>query len=189
MKILYLTAALAVLAVPAFAQTGATTAKNAAGGTAAQEVDAQQFVTKAGVGGMFEIETSKLATAQSKNPQVLEFARMMIEDHSKAERELKELVGKGIAGQDVTMPAKLDQQHARKLEQLQAAAGSDFDVSYKQMQLDGHREAVALFSAYAQTGDNPELKRWAGATLPTLQKHFQHVQRLQTNQRTGGLQQ
>lgn len=189
MKTLYLAAALAMLAMPAFAQTGASTAKNAAAGTAAQEATPQQFVTKAGIGGMFEIEASKLAASKSKNPDIQEFARMMIEDHSKADRELKALVGQGAAGQQVKIPAKLDDQHARKLEQLQAAAGSDFDASYKQMQVDAHREAVALFSSYAKTGDNPELKRWAAATLPTLQQHFVHVQGLQTGQRTGDLRQ
>jgi putative membrane protein len=188
MKALYLTAALALVAAPAFAQTKPATPSDAAAGTAAMEVSARQFVAKAAVGNLFEVETSKLATAKSQSPDVKKFAQMMIEDHTKAGSELKALVGKGDTGQ-LAVPTKLDRPHAQKLEQLEAAAGSEFDQSYKQMQLEAHREAVALFSSYAQTGDNAELKQWAGKTLPTLQKHFQEVQDLQISTRTGGLQQ
>jgi putative membrane protein len=188
MKALYLTAALALVAVPAFAQTKPATPSDAAVGTAAMEVNAQQFVTKAGVGNIFEVETSKLATEKSQSRDVKQFAQMMIEDHAKAGSELKALVGKGNTAQ-LKVPAKLDGPHAQKLEQLQTASGSEFDQSYRQMQLEAHREAVALFSSYAQTGDNAELKQWAGKTLPTLQKHFQEVQDLQLSTRTGELQQ
>ena len=35
-----------------------------------------------------------------------------------------------------------------------------------------HRDAVALFEAYAKAGDNAELKDWAGKTLPHLKEHL-----------------
>ena len=38
------------------------------------------------------------------------------------------------------------------------------------MQLKEHREAVALFEAYAKADDNPDLKSWATATLPHLKE-------------------
>jgi putative membrane protein len=47
------------------------------------------------------------------------------------------------------------------------------------MQADAHKEAVALFSAYANSGDDPALKEFAKATLPVLQMHEKHVKDLQ----------
>jgi putative membrane protein len=39
-------------------------------------------------------------------------------------------------------------------------------------------DAVALFDAYAKGGDNPQLKGWAGKTLPHLKEHLTMVEKL-----------
>jgi putative membrane protein len=70
------------------------------------------------------------------------------------------------------LPTALDAEHHKMLDDLKAKNGKDFDQSYDQAQLKGHREAVALFEAYAKGGDNAELKDWAGKTLPHLKKHL-----------------
>jgi predicted outer membrane protein len=41
-----------------------------------------------------------------------------------------------------------------------------------------HQEAVALFTSYSQNGDVPQLAQFAGATLPVLEMHLEHVQSL-----------
>ena len=46
------------------------------------------------------------------------------------------------------------------------------------MQLNGHKQAVALFEAYAKSGDNPALKSWAAKTLPHLQEHLAMAEKL-----------
>jgi putative membrane protein len=48
--------------------------------------------------------------------------------------------------------------------------------------MQAHLLAVDLFRNYSQAGDDPQLKQWASATLPTLQRHLQKVQAL----RSGG---
>jgi len=64
------------------------------------------------------------------------------------------------------LPTALDAEHQKLLDDLKAKNGKDFDQSYDQAQLKGHRDAVALFEAYAKGGDDAELKGWAGQTLP-----------------------
>ena len=54
---------------------------------------------------------------------------------------------------------------------MKAKNGKDFDQSYDQAQLKGHRDAVALFEAYAKGGDNAELNGRAGQTPPHLEEH------------------
>ena len=43
-----------------------------------------------------------------------------------------------------------------------------------------HDEAIGVFTAYSQAGDKPQLKAFAAETLPTLKKHQEHVQKLQS---------
>ena len=60
----------------------------------------------------------------------------------------------------------------------QAENGKDFDQSYDQAQVKGHKDAVALFEAYAKSGDDPELKSWAAKTLPHLKEHLSMAEKL-----------
>jgi putative membrane protein len=46
------------------------------------------------------------------------------------------------------------------------------------MQLSAHKDAVSLFERYAKGGDDPDLKSWAGKTLPTLKHHLEMAQSL-----------
>jgi putative membrane protein len=41
-----------------------------------------------------------------------------------------------------------------------------------------HKDAVSLFERYAKSGDNANLKDWAGKTLRTLQHHLDMAQEL-----------
>ena len=78
----------------------------------------------------------------------------------------------------VTLPTALDANHQKMLDDLKAKSGKDFDTSYDQTQVKAHQEAVALFEAYAKSGDNSELKTWAAETLPHLKEHLSMAQKL-----------
>ena len=64
------------------------------------------------------------------------------------------------------------------LDDLKAKSGKDFDQSYDQAQVKDHKDAVALFEAYAKSGDDPELKNWAAKTLPHLKEHLSMAEKL-----------
>ncbi|WP_292142361.1 DUF4142 domain-containing protein, partial [Mesorhizobium sp.] len=64
------------------------------------------------------------------------------------------------------------------LGELKSASGKAFDQKYIKMQTDAHKEAVALFSTYAKSGDDPAMKEFAKKTLPTLKMHEKHVKEL-----------
>ena len=74
--------------------------------------------------------------------------------------------------------AMIDARHADMLNQLASASGSRFDRLYGRMQVAAHQEAVALFSAYAQTGTDPSLRAFAQSALPALQHHLAMARRL-----------
>ena len=100
----------------------------------------------------------------------------MVQDHQKTSSELKALVDGGKV--KATLPTALDSEHQKMLDELKGKSGKEFDSSYDQIQLKAHRDAVALFDAYAKGGDNPELKGWAGKTLPHLKEHLSMAEKL-----------
>ena len=136
---------------------------------------AQDFVDKAANGGMFEVESSKLATGKVQDQSVKDFAQKMISDHDGANAKLMTIAGE----QKLKVPAELDAKHKSNLEALQKTEGS-LDAPYISMQKDAHAEAVKLFESYSKDGDNAPLKAFAQETLPTLKKHQEMVDQIAT---------
>lgn len=163
-KTTLLAGAMLLWTIPAFAQTAGT----------GKSLTAEQFVEVAGVSNLFEIETSKLALQQAEDAKVKTFAQQMIDDHTKATAELKTVAQKAGA----KVPTALDAEHKKLLEDLRAQKGGDFDDDYIEAQVDAHEKAVALFGDYAKSGDQAELKAFAAKTLPTLEMHYDHVQKM-----------
>jgi putative membrane protein len=155
-----------------------------AGGAAAAEaeskVDTATFVKTVPGANMFEIESSKLALEKASADDVKSFAQQMITDHTKAGEDFKAALEK-VETTASTKPAgqAMDAKMQGMMDELKAASGDDFQARYIQMQAEAHKEAVALFTAYANSGDDPALKEFAKATLPTLQMHEKHVKDLQ----------
>lgn len=161
-------AAFALFATPLVAQTAKEKTQSSA-------TSPQEFVTKAANGGMFEVESSRLALDKAKRGEVRTFAQRMVDDHSKANAELETIASK--AGLNV--PKAMDATHKQKLQQLETGAESNFDQRYIRAQAEAHDEAVTLFSTYAKSGGNPELRSFADKTLPTLREHQASVRDLE----------
>jgi putative membrane protein len=173
MKTLYLAAAFVALALPAYGQ--ATQGQPAQKGAQAADSNTRQFVEKAAIGGMYEIQSSKIALDKSQSDEVEELADMIIDDHTDASEKLKSIVGDMQGPQ---LPTQLDQKHQEMIKQLQSADGGKFHQLYRKQQLEAHQTAIQLFEGYSKNGQNNELKQFAGATLPTLKEHLKMVQDL-----------
>jgi putative membrane protein len=162
-----------LLASPVLAQSvGEKTGVNSTLGIAPTTAD---FVKEVAVSDMFEIDSSKLAQDKG-NASEKKFAAQMITDHTKTSTELKGLVLSGKVKAD--LPDALDSSHQSMLDKLKGESGKDFNSDYDADQVRGHKDAVSLFERYAKGGDNPDLKDWAGKTLPTLKHHLEMAQNL-----------
>ena len=97
----------------------------------AQNVPAktQQFASQVAISDLFEVESSKLAQEKSSQSAIKDFARRMVEDHTKTANELK-MVARDIKGLD--LPTRLDADHQKKLDVLRSATGSQFDQQFRQ---------------------------------------------------------
>ena len=134
------------------------------------------FLAHAASGDQFEIQSSQLALQMSSNPAVRNFANMMISDHSRLGQAMA--AAATSAGLTPPAPTLLPEQQAA-LDQLRAAGpGPNFDVAYRNAQIGGHQEALALFQNYAAMGDAPAIKAAAGQAIPTIQMHLQQAHML-----------
>ena len=146
------------------------------GPAAAQTPSAQEFVNKVAISDMFEVQASHIALAKQADADTKPFAEKMVTDHQRTSSELKALVDRGKV--KAKLPTALDSEHQKLLDDLKTKNGKDFDQSYDQAQVKGHKDAVALFEAYAKSGDDPELKSWAAKTLPHLKEHLSMAEKL-----------
>ncbi|HVJ51783.1 MAG TPA: DUF4142 domain-containing protein [Aliidongia sp.] len=169
-KLISLAAVLALYAGAASAQT----ADSASGGPAQLNAMDRQFVTKATIGGMTEVQESQLAQGQAQSDDVKSFGQHMVTDHVAAGEKLKSIV----AAEGIQAPADLDKKHQQELSSLEKLKGGAFDKRYVKAQLAAHKQTVALFEKEASSGQDPQLKQFASATLPTLKEHLSDVEGL-----------
>jgi putative membrane protein len=134
------------------------------------------FVTKAAAGGMAEVENARLALERAQSSEIKQHAQQMIDDHSKANEELK-----GIASdKNLAVPAQLDAAHKKAHEKLQDLSGAAFDKEYANQEVKDHQDAVALFKQQSRSGSDAELKQFASTTLPKLEHHLQEARKLES---------
>ena len=136
--------------------------------------DPPDFVTQAGIAGLYEVRAAEEAQRRAKTAEIRAFADEMVNDHEKANQELRTLAEK----REWKLPAALDAKHQGLLDRLRKLEGSKFEAEYAQQQLQAHQEAVALFKAQSEGGTDSELKAWAGEKLQTLQVHLKHAKLL-----------
>jgi len=131
----------------------------------------RSFADTAARAGLAEVSEAQIALQKSQRQDVRDFAQHMIDDHGKANDQLKE----AAAAEQITLPtspSNKDQQQAKKLQGLSGAA---FDKQYIEDQRAAHREAVSLFTKESKSGSDPRLKQFAATTLPTLENHYQSI--------------
>jgi putative membrane protein len=133
-----------------------------------RKVDDKKFLKDAAVGGMMEVELGKLATQKGSSDGVKKFGQKMVDDHSKANDQLKELATK----ENLQVPSELDSKHQSRLDKLSKLDGPAFDKAYIKDQLKDHEQDVSAFQSEAQNGQDANVKQFAAATLPTLQEHL-----------------
>jgi putative membrane protein len=145
---------------------------NSGGTTGSQN----EFVSKAAMGGMMEVELGKLAQANAASNDVKEFGKMMETDHTKANDELKSVA----ASNNIMVPGSMDEKMTKEMNELSGKKGADFDKAYVNMMVDDHVKDIAEFKKAAASNSNADVKKFATNTLPTLQKHLDKIKSIKS---------
>jgi putative membrane protein len=166
------------LAGPVAAQATGAGPSGTAGSTGTADKAAAQsgtcqlaaFLKQAAQNGLAEVEGSKLALTKAQNTQVKAFAQQMVDDHGKANEELKTLA----SAKGVELPAEPSVAQKAKMKSLHTADGADFDRRYADtLGVAAHEDTVKLFQKASTGAADPQVKAFATKTLPTLQHHLQ----------------
>jgi putative membrane protein len=133
-----------------------------------QAITDQPFVQKAVLGGLAEVQLGKRAVDHAASPDVQPCGQRRIEDHARANQELMAV----LSQQGLSVPTALDATHQQAAKRCAKLQGAAFDRAYIQHMVKDHAQDVKLFSTEATPGKDPELRRFAAQTLPTLEAHL-----------------
>jgi putative membrane protein len=134
----------------------------------------QDFVTKAAQGNAAEVALGKIVATKSKDPDVKQFAQMMVKDHTTALDQLQELAQSKNLNFNDDLP-----DDAKALQQkLSSDTGKQLDKDYMDGMVEDHQKDVQEFTDKSQNAKDPDVKQWASKTLPTLQKHLEKAQQI-----------
>lgn len=159
----------------ALAQTNEAQADRAAPNPSTQtRAPDAKFVEAASASGLAEVALGKLGVQQGQSQEVKTFSQQMVDDHTKANDELKTIAG-GKSIPVSTLPMADDAKAATMIANKQGAA---FDAAFKKKMVADHEKAVKLFSKESTSGKDPDLKAFATKTLPTLQHHLEMARQL-----------
>ncbi len=127
------------------------------------------FVEKAANLGAEELALSRIAVERATNPQVREFAQLLVSEHTKSNEELMTIVeSKGAMRPAANI--KMDKWEKKKAKQ--------FDKEYIEAMVNGHKEAAELYDKQAKHGDDADLMNFAGKNVPVLNAHLAKAQGL-----------
>jgi putative membrane protein len=135
-----------------------------------------EFVLDAAKGGMAEVELGKLAADRAQNDEVKKFAQRMVDDHTKANDQLKQIAeSKGIK-----LPSEVEPKEKMLMQRLEKLNGTAFDRAYMNAMVNDHVKDVNEFKREANSGRDSQVKSFASSTLPTLEEHLQHAKQART---------
>jgi len=114
------------------------------------------FMRKAAKGGMMEVAMGKLAAQNAQSDDVKSFGKRMVTDHSKANDELKSIAAK----KGVKVPSK------------EPSEKWTSDKAYMDMMVKDHEKDLAEFQEEANSGTDPDVKKFAEDTAKMVQEHL-----------------
>lgn len=142
--------------------------------TVTPKIDDKRFAKDAAVGAMMDVELGKLAAQKASRDDIKQFGQKMVEDHTKANDQLKQLAGK----ENISLPDSLDSRHQSRVDKLSKLSGEDFDKAFVKDQLKDQQAQVRQFTDESQNGTDPNVKAFASNMLPTLQQHVELAKNL-----------
>ncbi len=139
------------------------------GGSSLSQSD-QNMMKQLSYANMAEIEAAQMALDKSQDQQVKTFAQKMIDDHTKASDQLRDIAD----AKNVKLPTELDAKHKKEVQNLSKLSGDKFDKKYlSQGGVSDHRQVQQLLSRIEKRAKDDQLKTLASTLMPTINEHWQ----------------
>jgi len=134
--------------------------------------DEQDFAKDAAAGGMMEVQLGNIAQKNSSTKAIQDFGKMMVDDHSKINDNLKDLASK----KNVALPSTVTEKQQKDIDKLSKETGTEFDKDYVSMMVNDHKDDIAAFKKAGDKMKDADFKDFVIKNLPTLQKHLDAIQ-------------
>ena len=159
------------------ASSGASTSSNSATGQSHSKLSPSEraFVRKAAEANLAEVELGKLAAERASSPQVKQFGQRMVDDHTKANDQLKQVASE----EGITLPDKLSAKDEATKARLEKLSGDQFDHAYMLNMVRDHTQDVSEFRTESKTAKDSSVKNFAQQTLPTLEDHLKEAKSIE----------
>ncbi len=162
------------------ASSGASSAAGgaASAGTGKLSRADEKLMTEIAQANLAEISAGKLAQEKSQNDQVKSFAQKMVDDHTKALDELKQVA----QAKGVTLPTEPDRQQKAMEKRLSSLSGDKFDKQYLEQAGDrSHKDTHKLLKQASTKAQDSELKNYASKTMGVVESHQQLAEETERN--------
>jgi len=163
------------LPLMAFAQSGDTGISQDKMSNSNMSASDKKFVRDAAQGGMAEVELGRLAAEKATSDDVKKFGQRMVDDHSKANDQLKQIA----SSQGIDVPQDLNSKDKALKTRLSKLNGASFDKVYMESMVKDHKADVADFTKESNSGKDDAIKQFATSTLPTLKDHLREAERIE----------
>lgn len=150
-------AATAVLAATAATASAATLSRTDAA-----------FVASVSQGGMFEVDSSKLAMQKADAQDVKDLATYEAHDHELVGDKLRAIA----ANKGITLATELNPHFTKAMARLQGLSGPAFDNAYIAEMDTVHAADGAAFDKEARLANDPDLKAFAAETSLIVKRHI-----------------
>lgn len=130
------------------------------------------FAMDAASGGLTEVALGKMATEKGSSQAVKDFGQKMVDDHTKANDELKSLA----SSKNMTLPTSPNAKDQAMIDKMSKMSGAAFDKAYIQGMVKDHNTDVMMFTKESTSGTDSDIKAFAAKTLPTLKEHQKMIQ-------------
>ena len=121
-----------------------------------------------------EIEAGKIAQKQGQSKEVRDYGKMLVKDHTAADKKVTGLAKKEKIPLSANEPGIDEMKHM--------AAGSTFDHSFARDMVDDHKKDIAEVTEARNNTTDDQLKQLLTDLLPTLQKHEDAAQKIVDSQ-------
>jgi putative membrane protein len=129
-----------------------------------------------------EINAANEALKRNLNTNVLDFAKMMKDQHEKNLSELMD-VSKSINVMPVETKAVVafKKQSAKELTSLTALDDKKFEKAYVKAMIKDHKKAASMVTKFSSETKNDSLKQYLSETKKAILMHLEHCEKLQTH--------
>lgn len=126
-------------------------------------------------GGLYEVQLASMAATKATSAEVKKFAQMMVDDHTKANNELKAWAGKKA----VVLPDVMSEEKQKKYYDLERDEDkTKFDEKFMDEMVEDHKKDIKKFEDIADDANDTDLKAWAAEKLSTLRHHLSEAERV-----------